>query len=94
MLDDGFVVVIDEKSITKENRNERSNSDFCGGAPIPVRFHRFTMYGGNACRYGGRFNFRSKEGEAERRSHDQHWIEEDVRQGEEVFLSFYGDRLH
>jgi hypothetical protein len=26
MLDDGFVVVIDEKSITKENRHERSNT--------------------------------------------------------------------
>lgn len=26
MLDDGFVVVIDRKSITKENRHERSNT--------------------------------------------------------------------
>ena len=52
------------------------------------------MYGSNACCHGCRFNFLSKEGEAERRSHDQHWLEEDVRQGEEVFIPIHGNRLH
>ena len=63
-------------------------------APVQIGISYCHLHGCSYHFYGRGPVLRHQEGERERTGYDKYRIQEDLRQGEEIFLSLHGDGLH